>query len=126
MSVNSVRKHTAIVAVACLVLVAALPAVTIVTRAVRFRREASRYSELEHLYRDLARVNGRMVAAGGGSGAKLEDVADRLASFKEFEEHYARMRRKYERAAGRPWARVEADPPWPKVEFSTHRTIPAN
>lgn len=113
MPVNRFLRRATIVTVAGLVLVAAWPVVTITTRALRFRHEENRYAELEHLYRNLVRVNARMLANNALSGSEREGRDERLRSLKAFEEYYARMRKKYQSAARHPWSDVEPDPPLP-------------
>ncbi len=90
--------------------------------SVRYRMAANEYAVLEAFLRQVRgleidndkKLDESARLSGGRPSVEVEEA--RAASARESERainHFARLRRKYERAAWYPWLSVEPDRPWP-------------
>lgn len=78
------------------------------TRRDECRRRAAEHARAEASFRALSAIHrpAREVHRPGESG--------RFEAYERRAEYHAEMRRKWERAAGRPWSHVDPDPPEPQ------------
>jgi hypothetical protein len=97
----TVRRLMAVVAVLAVLLGAGAEVVRLARLAEDYRQRAKYFVAAEDV-RNLTVAAERMVDPGAAR------KPDRIAA------HYAQLRRRYERAAARPWLPVAPDPPEPK------------
>ena len=90
------------------VLALSLSAAVLWRRREHYRRLAEAYALTEM----VLRVDSNM--ARGSAAFPLLDLSESMDRNARQADYYARLRRKYERAARRPWLPVEADPPEPR------------
>ncbi len=100
------RLRTMMILVAVLAL--SLSAAVLWLRREQYRRLAEVYSLTEK----VLRVDSHM--ARGTAAFPLLDLSDSMDRNARQADYYARLRRKYERAATRPWLPVAPDPPPPE------------
>jgi len=87
--------------------------------SARYRKAAKEYASKEVLARQVRRLDVENdksqdeLARLLGRKPSVEEAEARAASAREFQhtiDHFADLRRKYERAAARPWLAVDAEP----------------
>lgn len=110
-----------VLAVAVLALI--IGALRIVWLRNGYQKAAVYYAAMEKLQRDLqrfgeedARAEEELALAFGQkvSGEQKEQQATEARGMQRLADWYAELKRKYERAAARPWLPVDPDPPPPR------------
>jgi hypothetical protein len=85
-----------------------------------YRRAAARHRNREAVLREIVRLmrdNEEKANEIFGRTLTPEEKAQQTSRNQSDDagiEYYSQMRRKYDRAAARPWLAVEPDPPWPE------------